>query len=132
MASNDFSAALSILRLNKFMIWNLNYLLWVFLPGLLIGLWAQWRLHSAFGKYSQVPVESGMTGAQTARRILDSAGLTDVPVEEVAGQLTDHYDPTKRALFCRRTITAAIPSPPWAWRRTRPATRCNIRRLTRC
>ena len=99
MASNDFSAALSILRLNKFMIWNLNYLLWVFLPGLLIGLWAQWRLHSAFGKYSQVPVDSGMTGAQTARRILDSAGLTDVPVEEVAGQLTDHYDPTKRALF---------------------------------
>ena len=81
------------------MMWNLNYLLWVFLPGLLLGLWAQWRLHSAFGKYSQVPVESGMTGAQAARRILDSAGLTDVPVEEVEGQLTDHYDPTKRALF---------------------------------
>ncbi len=81
------------------MMWNLNYLLWVFLPGLLLGLWAQWRLHSAFGKYSQVPVESGMTGAEAARRILDSAGLTDVPVEEVEGQLTDHYDPTKRALF---------------------------------
>jgi len=81
------------------MIWNLSYLLWVFLPGLLLGLWAQWRLHSAFGKYSQVPVESGLTGAQAARRILDSAGLNDVPVEEVEGQLTDHYDPTKRALF---------------------------------
>ena len=81
------------------MIWNLNYLLWVFLPGLLLGLWAQWRLHSAFGKFSQVPVGSGLTGAQAARRILDSAGLTDVPVEEVEGKLTDHYDPTKRALF---------------------------------
>jgi len=81
------------------MMWNLNYLLWVFLPGLLLGLWAQWRLHSAFGKYSQVPVESGLTGAQAARRILDDAGLNDVPVAEVEGQLTDHYDPTKRALF---------------------------------
>ena len=81
------------------MMWNLNYLLFVFLPGLLIGLWAQWRLHSAFGKYSQIPVESGLTGAQAARRILDDAGLADVPVEEVEGQLTDHYDPTKRALF---------------------------------
>jgi len=81
------------------MMWNSNYLLFVFLPGLLIGLWAQWRLHSAFGKYSQVPVASGLTGAQAARRILDDAGLTNVPVEEVEGKLTDHYDPTKRALF---------------------------------
>jgi len=76
-----------------------KYWLLVFLPGALIGLWAQMKLHSAFGKYSQVPVESGLTGAQAARRILDNAGLNDVPVEEVAGQLTDHYDPTKRALF---------------------------------
>ena len=76
-----------------------KYILFVMLPGLVIGLWAQWRLHSAFGKYSQVPVESGLTGAQAARRILDSAGLSDVPVEEVDGKLTDHYDPTKRALF---------------------------------
>ena len=81
------------------MMLNLNYIWFVFLPGLLIGLWAQWRLRSAFGKYSQVPVASGLTGAQAARRILDAASLTDVPVEEVEGKLTDHYDPTKRALF---------------------------------
>src|SRR5258707_15424437 len=40
-----------------------------------------------------------MTGAQAARKILDDAGLNDMPVEEVPGHLTDHYDPTKRALF---------------------------------
>ena len=79
--------------------WNLNYILLVMLPGLIIGIWAQMRLHSAFNKYSQVPVESGLTGAQAARRILDSAGLNDVPVEEAEGRLSDHYDPTKRALF---------------------------------
>ena len=76
-----------------------KYIVFVMLPGLIIGLWAQWRLHSVFGKYSQVPVESGLTGAQAARRILDDAGLTSVPVEEVEGKLSDHYDPTKRALF---------------------------------
>ncbi len=77
-----------------------NPLYWLFaLPGLLIGIWAQIKLSSAYGKYSQVPVESGMTGAQAAREILDRAGLTNVPVQEVPGHLTDHYDPTKRARF---------------------------------
>ena len=68
-------------------------------PGLLLGLWAQIKLSHAYGKYSKVAVESGMTGAQAARRILDDAGLNDMPVEEVPGHLSDHYDPTKRALF---------------------------------
>jgi len=75
-------------------------LYWLFMiPGLLLGIWAQIRLHHAYGKYSKVSVDSGMTGAQAAREILDRAGLMDVPVEEVPGQLSDHYDPTKRALF---------------------------------
>ncbi|HEV2434728.1 MAG TPA: zinc metallopeptidase [Verrucomicrobiae bacterium] len=83
------------------MIWNFDwhYWLYVMLPGLLIGIWAQMKLHHAYSKYSQVPVESGMTGAEAAREVLDQAGLTDVPVEEVPGHLSDHYDPTKRALF---------------------------------
>jgi len=74
------------------------YLLFA-LPGLLIGIWAQIKLTSAYGKYSQVVVESGMTGAEAAREILDQSGLTNVPVEEIPGRLSDHYDPTKRALF---------------------------------
>ena len=85
------------------MIWNSFHsvgLYFLFLiPGLLLGIWAQIKLHHAYGKYSQVPVDSGMTGAEAARRILDSAGLSDMPVEEVPGHLSDHYDPTKRALF---------------------------------
>jgi uncharacterized protein len=75
-------------------------LYWLFvIPGLLLGIWAQIKLHHAYAKYSQMAVDSGMTGAQAARRILDSAGLNDMPVEEIPGQLSDHYDPTKRALF---------------------------------
>jgi Zn-dependent membrane protease YugP len=80
------------------MFFDPKYLLFA-LPGLLLGIWAQIKLQSIYSKYSQVPVESGRTGAQTARRILDNAGLTAMPVEEVEGKLSDHYDPGKRALF---------------------------------
>ena len=80
------------------MFWDLKYMLFA-IPGLLIGLWAQMKLHSAYGQYSQVNNLNGLTGAQAARRILDDAGLTDLPVEEVEGELTDHYDPSERALF---------------------------------
>jgi Zn-dependent membrane protease YugP len=69
------------------------------IPGLLIGIWAQIKLSHAYGKYSKIAVESGITGAEAARRILNDAGLNDMPVEEVEGHLTDHYDPTKHALF---------------------------------
>lgn len=88
------------------MIGNFDWHYWVFvlLPGLLLGIWAQIKLHHAYGKYSQVPVDSGMTGAQAAREILDQAGLNTVPVEEIPGRLSDHYDPTKRALFLSSDI----------------------------
>lgn len=79
------------------MIWNIDYLLFM-LPAMLIGLWAQFKLTSAYGRYSRVGLDSGLTGAEAARVILDRAGLFTVPVSEVGGHLTDHYDPTKRAL----------------------------------
>ena len=88
------------------MFWNFDthYLLFVMLPCLVIGTWAQIKLSSAYGKYSKVPVESGMTGAEAAREILDRAGLNNVPVGEVPGRLSDHYDPAKRALFLSSDI----------------------------
>src|SRR3979409_2541387 len=70
-----------------------------FIPGLLLGLYAQIRLNSAYGRYSQVSTSSGLSGASAARAVLNSSGLQQVPVEEVGGHLTDHYDPTRKALF---------------------------------
>src|SRR6266571_539675 len=72
---------------------------WMMIPGLLLGLYAQFKVSSAYTRFLRVPASSGTSGAQTAREILDEAGLQSVPVEEVPGHLTDHYDPTKRALF---------------------------------
>jgi hypothetical protein len=68
------------------------------LPALLLGLYAQMRVKSAFAKYSRVPAMSGMTGAQAARRILDANGLQSVDIERVQGKLSDHYDPRSKTL----------------------------------
>ncbi|MDD8048513.1 MAG: zinc metallopeptidase [Thomasclavelia sp.] len=59
---------------------------------------AQGKVTSNYNRYSKVPVRSGMTGAMVARRILDSNGLNDIPVNAVRGRLTDHYDPRKRTI----------------------------------
>jgi len=74
-----------------------NWLLLVGLP-LIIGLWAQWRVSSAFKKWGQVRATSNVTGAAAAREILNAAQITDVEVVEVNDYLGDHYDPTKKRL----------------------------------
>lgn len=71
---------------------------WLAIPGLILGVFAQVKLSSTYGRFIRVPVESGLSGAEAAREILDRAGLNDVPVREVPGHLSDHYDPMKRAL----------------------------------
>ncbi len=74
-----------------------TYILLIIAP-MLLGLWAQFRVKNAFGRYSQVPVDSGRTGAETAREILDAAGIRDVQVVEINGMLGDHYDPGAKRL----------------------------------
>lgn len=63
-----------------------------------ISLWAQFRVRGTFNRFSEVPVHSGMTGYEAARRMLDSNGLYDVPIEPVRGTLSDHYDPIHRVV----------------------------------
>jgi uncharacterized protein len=68
------------------------------LPALLLGLWAQLKVKMAFDRYSRVRSIVGLTGAQIARRILDSNGLNQVEIEETNGFLSDHYDPGRKVL----------------------------------
>jgi len=68
------------------------------IPGLLLGLWAQMKVKSAFNKYSRIGTSRGITGAEAARAILDHYGLYDIRIEETKGFLSDHYDPRKRVL----------------------------------
>ena len=65
-------------------------------PAIILGLWAQARVRSAFAEAEKVPAP--MTGAAAARYVLDSAGLQNVAVEPVEGFLSDHYDPRHKVL----------------------------------
>lgn len=56
------------------------------------------RVNSVFNKYNRVAAASGMTGAEAAKRILNAAGIYDVSVEHVRGNLSDHYDPRSKVL----------------------------------
>jgi Zn-dependent membrane protease YugP len=69
-----------------------------FIVPLVIGLVAQSRVKSTFARNLQVPVANGLSGAEVARRVLDANGLQDVPIEEVQGSLSDHYDPRNRTV----------------------------------
>jgi uncharacterized protein len=68
------------------------------LPPLLLGLWAQYKVKSAFAQYSRVRTASGIDGAHAAREILDLNGLQNVGIERVGGSLSDHYDPGSKVL----------------------------------
>ncbi|HEV3005011.1 MAG TPA: zinc metallopeptidase [Pirellulales bacterium] len=65
-------------------------------PAFLLAMWAQWRVHAAYAEAQQMPAP--LSGAAAARLVLDSAGLNDVAVEPIPGQLSDHYDPRDRVL----------------------------------
>ncbi|HKB06199.1 MAG TPA: zinc metallopeptidase [Gemmataceae bacterium] len=67
-------------------------------PAILLGLWAQWRVTSAYQRASQIPVTTGVSGAQAAAGILRDSGVRGVGIELVPGQLTDHYDPSEKVL----------------------------------
>lgn len=68
------------------------------LIGALLCLGASAKVKTTYSKYSKVRSMSGMTGAQAAERILRNNGILDVRVEHIAGQLTDHYDPSSKVL----------------------------------
>jgi Zn-dependent membrane protease YugP len=75
------------------------------MPAVLLAMWAQWRVHSAFTAASQEPAP--LSGAAAARHILDSAGATDVRIETMPGHLTDHYDPREKVLRLSQDVYSA-------------------------
>jgi Zn-dependent membrane protease YugP len=80
-------------------------LFWIFvLPGLLLGAYAQSRIKINIAKYSQIETQDGITGAQVARRLLDSQGLQTVAVESTPGVLSDHYDPRYKRLRLSKEV----------------------------
>lgn len=75
---------------------SIYYLLLI--PGMLLMMFAQFHVKNTYNKYSQVGSSLGMTGAEVAQTILQKMGVNDVSVEPVAGELSDHYDPSARVV----------------------------------
>lgn len=70
----------------------------ILIPAIIFTLVAQARVHSTFKKYNGVNAQSGMTGAEVARKILSEAGISDVLVYPCNGNLTDNYNPKTKVL----------------------------------
>ena len=68
------------------------------IPGLLLGLYAQFKVKSTFDRYSRVRTRSGLTAEQAARMLLSRGGSANVTISRVNGSLTDHYDPRSNTL----------------------------------
>lgn len=75
-------------------------LIWILLiiVPMLFGMYAQMRLRSAYGRNVQIPSRGHITGAEAASAVMRSAGIHDVEIVEVPGELTDHYDPLHKRL----------------------------------
>ena len=84
------------------------------IPGLLLGIWAQIKLSHAYGKYSQVPVDSGMTGAEAAREILDQRR----PPQRAGGGNSRPFERPLRPDETRAVFVVGQFSRPDAWRRS--------------
>ncbi|NLV46414.1 MAG: zinc metallopeptidase [Candidatus Hydrogenedentes bacterium] len=68
------------------------------IPAMIIALWAQLRVKSAYAKYASIRTQAGVTGAQVAHQIMLQANVAGVAIEPIAGQMTDHYDPKAKVL----------------------------------
>lgn len=66
--------------------------------GAALSMWASSRVNSTFQRYAQVRSMTGMTGAEAAKKLLNSQGIFDVTVRPIQGQLTDHYDPRTKTV----------------------------------
>jgi len=75
-----------------------DYTFILIIIGIIISIYAQSKVHGTYARYSKEPSRAAVPAFRVARQILDSNGLSDVKIEQVAGQLSDHYDPRHKVL----------------------------------
>src|SRR5713226_4057323 len=87
-----------------FFYWNWSYFLYIALPIMLLGFIASSWVKRTYQRYSQVRNASGLSGVDVARRILTGAGLSDVTIQVIDGELSDNYDPRTKTLNLSREV----------------------------
>ena len=86
-----------------FYTYDYSYLIYI-LPGIILAMYAQAKISSAYEKYNKVTASTGLSGAEVARKILDRNGLSYVDINMVDGKLSDHYDPRDKTLNLSRDV----------------------------
>lgn len=76
----------------------------ILIPAVLLSGWAQSRVQSTFSQYSQIPARGGVTADSVARMLLTLYGMGSMPINRVAGSLTDHYDPRNKTLNLSESV----------------------------
>ena len=76
-----------------FGLFTYDWTILLMVPGLIISIWAQMKVKSTFSRYSKITTRKGLTGYMAARQILDANGLSHISIEQIGGDLSDHYDP---------------------------------------
>ncbi len=76
---------------------DLTYLIFM-LPAIILAMWAQFKVKSAYKKYSKIPNSRGLTGEAAARAVLSAHGISNVKIEPVKGSLTDHFSPKENII----------------------------------
>ena len=76
------------------------------MPGIALSLWAQWRMVSVCSAASRQPASSGLTGAEAALRLMQASGVGPVEITPAAGQLSNHYDPSRKVLRLSQSVYA--------------------------
>ncbi|ELS32618.1 MULTISPECIES: zinc metallopeptidase [Pseudanabaena] len=79
----------------------------ILIPGMILMFWAQQRVKSTYEKYADIQSSLGMTGAQVAKTILQRMDIHNVTVERIDGELTDHYDPSAKAVRLSESVYAS-------------------------
>ena len=79
------------------MFFNSSYFIYM-IPGILLVMLTSWYVKSAYRKWSKVPAQSRLSGAEAARRLINAGGLYGVQIEAIRGEMTDHYDPRSKVL----------------------------------
>ena len=74
------------------------------LIGVFLSLGASAKVKSTYARFSRVRSMTGMTGAEAARQLLNSQGIYDVQIRQVAGSLTDHYDPRTKTVNLSESV----------------------------
>ena len=76
----------------------------IIVPALLLSMWAQHKVKSTFDEYSRIPARGNVTADSVARMLLTLYGMANMPINRVAGSLTDHYDPRNKTLNLSETV----------------------------